>query len=145
VESKACKAYVIIVVLRDTILITNFRGLGMKTDNAVQQKSYAFALRIIKLYKYLCDTKKEYVLSKQLLRSGTSIGANVEEAIGGQSKKDFFAKLAIAYKEARESHYWLRLLRDGGIIGAKECASILDDNDELLRIIGSIQTTMRKC
>ena len=115
----------------------------MKTNNAVQQKSYAFALRIIRLYKHLCDTKKEYVLSKQLLRSGTSIGANVEEALGGQSKKDFLAKLAIAYKEARESHYWLRLLRDGEIIGAKECASMLKDNDELLKILGSIQTTMR--
>ena len=81
-------------------------------DNIVQNKSYQFAIRIVKLYKYLCEEKKEFVLSKQLLRSGTSIGANIEEAIGGQSKKDFFAKLTIEYKEARETHYWIRLLTD---------------------------------
>ena len=79
--------------------------MTMKTNNIVQDKSYAFAVRIVKQYKYLCDEKKEFVLSKQLLRSGTSIGANIEEAIGGQSDKDFFAKLTIAYKEARETHY----------------------------------------
>ena len=74
----------------------------MKKDNIIQTKSYDFALRIVKLYKHLSQEKKEFVLSKQLLRSGTSIGANIEEAIGGQSRKDFFAKLTIAYKEARE-------------------------------------------
>ena len=83
----------------------------MKKDNIIQTKSYDFALRIVKLYKHLSQEKKEFVLSKQLLRSGTSIGANIEEAIGGQSRKDFFAKLTIAYKEARESHYWIRLLK----------------------------------
>ena len=71
----------------------------MKTDNVVQEKSYAFAVRIVKVYQYLCAEKKEFFLSKQLLRCGTSIGANIEEAIGGQSKKDFFAKLTISYKE----------------------------------------------
>ncbi len=76
----------------------------MKTDNVLRDKSYVFALWIIKAYQYLCDDKKEFVLSKQLLRSGTSIGANIEEAIGGQSEKDFFAKISISYKEARESH-----------------------------------------
>ena len=81
-------------------------------ENIIQIKSYAFAVRIVKVYKYLCEEKKEYVLSKQLLRSGTSIGANIEEAIGGQTDKDFFAKLTIAYKEARETHYWIRLLTD---------------------------------
>ncbi|GAB7257032.1 hypothetical protein OBPA_14970 [Polaribacter sp. OB-PA-B3] len=84
----------------------------MKKDNIIQTKSYNFAVRIIKLYKHLSQEKKEFVLSKQLLRSGTSIGANIEEAIGGQSRKDFLAKLTIAYKEARESHYWIRLLKD---------------------------------
>ena len=69
--------------------------------NVIQEKSYSFSVRIIKPYKYLISQKKEYVLSKQILRSGTSIGANIEEAIGGQSKKDFVAKLTIAYKEAR--------------------------------------------
>ncbi len=81
-------------------------------ENIIQIKSYAFAVRIVKVYKYLCEEKKEYVLSKQLLRSGTSIGANIEEAIGGQTDKDFFAKLNIAYKEAIETHYWIRLLND---------------------------------
>ena len=77
----------------------------MKSDNIVQTKSYDFALRIVKVYKYLCQEKKEFVLSKQLLRSGTSVGAYIEESIGGQSKTDFFAKMTIAYKEARESKY----------------------------------------
>ena len=82
----------------------------MKTDNIVQQKSFAFAIRIVNLYKYLIAEKKEFVLSKQLLRSGTSVGANVEESIGGESDKDFLSKISIAYKEARASMYWLQLL-----------------------------------
>ena len=86
--------------------------LTMKKDNVIQEKSYQFAIKIVKTSKYLVDQKKEFILSKQLLRSGTSIGANVEEAIGGQSKKDFFAKLSISYKEARETKYWIRLLFD---------------------------------
>jgi len=83
--------------------MTNCKLLAMKKDNIIQIKSYDFAVRIVKLYKHLSQEKKEFVLSKQLLRSGTSIGANIEEAIGGQSRKDFFAKLTKAYKEARES------------------------------------------
>ncbi len=75
----------------------------MKQDNIIQQKSFAFAIRIVSLYKFLTAKKKEFVLSKQLLRSGTSIGANIEESIGGQSDKDFLSKISIAYKEARES------------------------------------------
>lgn len=70
----------------------------MKSNNIIQEKSFAYAIRIVKLYKYLCEEKKEYVLSKQLLRSGTSIGANIEESIGGQSDKDFISKISIAYK-----------------------------------------------
>lgn len=112
-------------------------------ENVIQVKSYAFAVRIVKVYQYLCEEKKEYVLSKQLLRSGTSIGANIEEAIGGQSDKDFFAKLTIAYKEARETHYWIRLLTDTNYISKKENESLLNDINELLRIIGSIQKTLR--
>lgn len=115
----------------------------MKSDNIVQIKSYAFSIRIINLYKFLLAEHKEYILSKQLLRCGTSIGANVEEAIGGQSKKDFFAKLTIAYKEARETHYWIRLLRDTDYLNEEQSLSLLTDIDELLRIIGSIQKTMR--
>ena len=115
----------------------------MKQDNVVQIKSYAFAVRIIKVYKHLSEGKKEFVLSKQLLRAGTSIGANIEEAIGAQSDKDFFAKLAIAYKEARETHYWIRLLADTSYFTREESESLLLDADELLKIIGSIQKTIR--
>ncbi|APG65125.1 four helix bundle protein [Tenacibaculum todarodis] len=115
----------------------------MKKDNVIQIKSYDFAVRVVKLYKHLSQEKKEFVLSKQLLRSGTSIGANVEEAIGGQSRKDFFAKLTIAYKEARESHYWIRLLKDTDFLSDKESESLLKDIEEILKIIGSIQKTIR--
>lgn len=112
-------------------------------NNIVQEKSYQFAIRIVKLYKYLCNEKKEFVLSKQLLRSGTSIGANIEEAIGGQSEKDFFAKLTIAYKETRETHYWIRLITDTEYITKEQSEHILSDTEELLKIIGSIQKTMK--
>jgi len=115
----------------------------MKKDNIIQTKSYDFALRIVKLYKHLSQEKKEFVLSKQLLRSGTSIGANIEEAIGGQSRKDFFAKLTIAYKEARESNYWIRLLKDTDFLSDKKAESLLKDIEEILKIIGSIQKTIR--
>ncbi|MDN3619872.1 four helix bundle protein [Polaribacter undariae] len=115
----------------------------MKKDNIIQIKSYNFAVRVVKLYKHLSQEKKEFVLSKQLLRSGTSIGANVEEAIGGQSRKDFFAKLTIAYKEARESHYWIRLLKDTDFLSEIESKSLLTDIEEILKIIGSIQKTVR--
>ncbi|MEP7128827.1 MAG: four helix bundle protein, partial [Chitinophagales bacterium] len=114
----------------------------MKKENIILQKSYAFAIRIVNLYRYLIEEKREFVLSKQLLRSGTSIGANTEEAIGGQSQKDFFAKLYLAYKEARESHYWLRLLRDTNYLTESEFKSLLKDCDELLKIIGSILKTI---
>ena len=117
----------------------------MKSNNVIQEKSYDFAVRIVKVYQHLCNEKKnEHVLSKQLLRSGTSIGANVEEAIGGQTDKDFFAKLSIAYKEARETHYWIRLLSDTGYFTNEEKNSLLSDIDELLKIIGSIQKTMKQ-
>jgi four helix bundle protein len=115
----------------------------MKKDNIIQIKSYAFAIRIIKTYQFLCENKKEFVLSKQLLRCGTSVGANIEEAIGAQSDKDFYAKLTIAYKEARETNYWIRLLKDTDYLSEEIYCSLLKDIDELLRIIGSIQKTLR--
>jgi four helix bundle protein len=115
----------------------------MKLENVVQTKSYAFAVRIVKLYQHLINTKKEYVLSKQILRSGTSIGANVEEAIGGQSKADFISKLSIAYKEARETSYWLRFLKDTDYLTPKEFESIYPDVEELCRIIGRIQKSTK--
>jgi four helix bundle protein len=112
-------------------------------ENILQDKSYKFALRIVKTFQFMCNEKNEYILSKQLLRAGTSIGANIEEAIGGQSGKDFIAKISISYKEARESHYWIRLLRDSEYLTVKQATSLLNDNEELLKIMGSIQKTMR--
>jgi len=82
--------------------------------------------------------------SKQLVRSGTSIGANIEEAIGGQSKKDFFAKLTIAYKEARETYYWTRLLKDTDYLSEKQSNSLLADVEEILKILDSIQKTVKR-
>ena len=115
----------------------------MKKDNVIQDKSYAFAIRTVNLYRFLSEQKREFVLSKQLLRSGTSIGANVEEGIGGQSEKDFYSKLNISYKEARETHYWLRLLRDTHYLSEEETLSMLNDCEELLKIIGTIIKTMK--
>lgn len=110
----------------------------MKENNVIVDKSKTFAVRIIKLYKYLCENKKEYVLSKQLLRSGTSIGANVKEAIRGQSKADFVAKMSIALKEASETEYWLELLYETDFIDQKQFNSIYADNNELLKLLTSI-------
>jgi four helix bundle protein len=115
----------------------------MKKDNIIQQKSFAFAIRIVNLYKFLTAEKKEFVLSKQLLRSGTSIGANVEESIGGQSEKDFLSKLSIAYKEARESMYWINLLQATDYLEKEQVDSILKDAEEICKILGSIQKTIK--
>jgi four helix bundle protein len=115
----------------------------MKKDNVIKEKSYAFALRVVKLYQYLVEEKKEYVLGKQVLRSGTSIGANVEEGTGAQTHKDFLSKITVAYKEARETHYWIRLLKDSGYIEQKLSDSLLSDCDELMKILGSIQKTLK--
>lgn len=107
----------------------------MKTENIIREKSFEFALKIIDLYKYLHYKKKEYILSKQLLRSGTSVGANVEEAQAARSKKDFISKISIAAMEARETHYWLRLLKHGNYITKN---NVLDDCEELIRLLTSI-------
>tara|TARA_R110002072_G_scaffold25237_4_gene84719 strand:+ start:83 stop:433 length:351 start_codon:yes stop_codon:yes gene_type:complete len=112
-------------------------------ENIVQVKSYAFAIKIVNTFKVLQQDSKEFVLSKQLLRAGTSIGANIEEAIGGQSRKDFFAKLTIAYKEARETKYWIRLLTDTKYLDKETSRILLEDIEEMLRIIGSNQKTIR--
>jgi len=113
-------------------------------ENIIQQKSFAFAIRIVDSYKYLQTEKKEFVLSKQLLRSGTSIGANVEEAIGGQSKKDFIAKISISYKEARETMYWLKLLKATFYLDEKEADSISRDAEELCKILSSILVSSKQ-
>ncbi len=116
----------------------------MKTDNIILSKSFAFAVRVVETCRYLVDERKEYVLSKQLLRSGTSIGANAEEAIGGQSQKDFVAKMSIAYKEARETLYWIRLLQATSYSSEEKAQPLLAEADELCRITGSILKTMRQ-
>lgn len=110
----------------------------MKKDNLIVDKSKSFALRIIKLYKYLCSEKNEYVLSKQLLRSGTSIGANIKEAIRGQSKADFVFKLNISLKEASETEYWLELLHESDYITYAQFESIHGDCVEIIKILTSI-------
>ncbi|MCB0538358.1 MAG: four helix bundle protein [Bacteroidetes bacterium] len=107
-------------------------------ENIIQQKSFAFAIRTVNAYKYLQSEKKEFVLSKQLLRSGTSIGANIEEATGGQSKKDFIAKMSIAYKEARETKYWIKLLAATEYLESDMSKSLLEDAEELCKILSSI-------
>lgn len=109
--------------------------------DSVRDKSYAFALRMIQMYQHLTKDKQEFILSKQVLRSGTSIGANIEEASGAQSNKDFLAKMTIAYKEARETHYWLRLLHDSGYFTENAAISILNDCEELLKMLASIKKT----
>lgn len=108
-------------------------------DNIVLNKSFDFALEIIELYKIL-KSKNEFVISKQLLRSGTSIGANVEEATAAQSKKDFATKMSIASKEARETRYWLRLLNKSKLV-EYDYKNYLNKIDELIRIITAIVKT----
>ena len=111
------------------------------SQNIIVDKSFAFAVRIVNLYKYLNHVKKEYVLSKQLLRSGTSIGANVSEAERGQSRADFFAKMSIALKEANETKYWLKLLYKTGYLNNSQFESINTDINELISILMAICKT----
>jgi four helix bundle protein len=113
-------------------------------ENIIQQKSFAFAIRVVNAFKYLQTEKKEFVLSKQFIRSGTSIGANVEEAIGGQSKKDFISKISIAYKEARETKYWVKLLKATQYLEEKEADSIMNDVEELCKILSSILVSSKQ-
>ncbi len=111
-------------------------------ENILGGKSYSFALRIIKLYKYMAQEHHEYILSKQVLRSGTSIGANIEESVHAQSKMDFIHKLSIAQKEACETNYWIRLLRDSEYLTQALSNSLLNDCDEIQRLLAaSIKTT----
>ncbi len=113
-------------------------------NSIVADKSFKFAIRIVNLYKYLCDTRREFVLSKQLLRSGTSIGANAHEALQAQSRKDFASKMNIALKEASETEYWLRLLRETDYISADEYNSIAQDCSEINKMLISIIRTTKK-
>ncbi len=115
----------------------------MKSDNVVVDKSKAFALRVIRLYQYMQGEKKEYVLSKQILRSGTSIGANIKEAIRGQSKADFYAKMNIALKEASETEYWLELLHESGYMEKNAFDSLYEDCQQLIKLLVSITKTQK--
>ena len=109
--------------------------------NIVVEKSFDFAIRIVKLYKYLTDNKKEYILSKQVLKSGTSIGANISEAQQGQSKKDFLTKRNIALKECAETKYWIRLLQATDYIDENQTKSILTNCTELEKMLTKIVKT----
>ncbi|MBQ4544708.1 MAG: four helix bundle protein [Oscillospiraceae bacterium] len=113
-------------------------------DNIIETKSFDFAVRIVNLYKYLTDTKKEYVLCKQMLRSGTSIGANVAEAEQAQSKLDFVSKMNIALKETSETKYWIKLLKATDFLSEKESNSLLADCVELEKMLVSIIKSSRQ-
>ena len=105
------------------------------TKGVIEVKSFAFAVRIVKLNKYLCDIKKEFVLSKQILRSGTSIGANIAEAQYAQSKADFGTKMQISLKEASETRFWIRLFEATQLLNTEEANSLLDDCNELINLL----------
>ena len=112
-------------------------------ENIIVKKSYAFALSVIQLYKQLIE-KREYVLSKQILRSGTSVGANIHEAVSGESKKDFIHKLGISVKEARETSYWLNLFKDSDYNKPDDFSRLNNSCDELIKILNSIILTTKQ-
>ena len=116
----------------------------MRSDNLVYNKAFGFALEIIKTYKYLTEHKKEFILSKQLLRSGTSIGANIREGVDGQSKKDFISKLSISLKEANETEYWLELLIESDYLDKEEGTQLINDVKEIIKILSSIIKTTKE-
>jgi four helix bundle protein len=115
-----------------------------ESNSIIGKKSYQFALEIIAIYKTLIAHKKEFVLSKQLLRCGTSIGANVHEAIGSESKRDFIHKLSIALKEAKETSYWVHLLKDSDYISVQQFDGLNNNCKELIKILSSIVLTMKQ-
>ena len=116
----------------------------MRSDNLVYRKAFEFALKIIETYKYLTEQQKEYIMSKQLLRSGTSIGANIREGVDGQSKKDFIAKLSISLKEANETEYWLELLIESNYLDREKGLQLVNDVKEIIKILSSIIKTTKE-
>ena len=117
----------------------------MKEENLIREKTYSFALEIVKLYRYLSIEKKEFVLSKQILRSGTTIGANIEEAQAAQSRKDFLSKISISSKEARETLYWLRLLNDSNYIqNYSHRDALFDEITSIINILTRIIKTLQE-
>lgn len=117
--------------------------MGTRRNNVIMVKSMDFAIRIVNLYKYLCSEKQEYVMSKQLLKSGTSIGANVREADEGISRADFLSKIYIALKEARETGYWIELLYRTDYLTLQEYQSVQTDCLELVKILATICKTVK--
>jgi four helix bundle protein len=115
----------------------------MKSENVVKEKSYAFALRIVRLYKYLCEEKKEYTLSKQVLRCGTAIGALVRESEHAESNADFIHKLSVSLKEANETDYWLNILKDTDYLEETIFISLSNDIMELIKLLTSIIKTCK--
>jgi four helix bundle protein len=113
-------------------------------ENLIRDRSYQFALRVVSLYRVLVEQKKEFVLSKQMVRAGTSIGANVEEATAGQSRADFVSKMSIASKEVRECNYWLRLLKDAGYLTKGQVEPLLEESVALTRILTAIVKSTRE-
>lgn len=113
----------------------------MKDENIITEKSFAFAIRIVKLYKYLTNKKREFVISKQILRSGTSVGANIREAVAGQTKPMFAAKLNIALSEANETDYWIDLLNATEYLSYNEIRSLKEECVELIKLLTSIIKT----
>ncbi|MBO5333578.1 MAG: four helix bundle protein [Clostridia bacterium] len=113
-------------------------------DNIIENKSFQFAIRMVNLYKHLTLEKKEYVMSKQLLRCGTSVGANVAEGERGQTKADFYYKMSIALKEANETYYWLRLLHETNYLSEKEFVSLETDLKEIIALLIAICKTTQE-
>ena len=130
-------------IRRGSLFFKKVGRLYMKEGNIVFDKSKIFAVRIVNLYKYLTDTKKEYVLSKQLLKSGTGIGANISEAVCSISNSEFSAKMHIAYKECSETLYWLELLKETEYLSEKEFSSIEQDCKELIKLLAAITKTAK--
>ncbi|MCF8273644.1 MAG: four helix bundle protein [Flavobacteriaceae bacterium] len=116
----------------------------MKKDNVIKDKSFLFAVRVVNLYKFLAEEKGEFVISKQLLRSGTSIGANVRESEHAESKADFIHKLSISLKEANETEYWLDLLKETGYLNNSEYLSVQKDINKILKLLTSIIKTSKQ-
>ncbi|PRX17222.1 four helix bundle protein [Orenia metallireducens] len=115
-----------------------------RRESIVYQRAFEFSIRIVNLYKYLCDEKKEYVLSKQVLRSGTSIGANIREGLEGQSDRDFISKFSISLKEAVETEYWIDLLSATDYLNVKVKDSLLSELEEIIKILTSAIKTVKK-
>ncbi|MBI2430196.1 MAG: four helix bundle protein [Ignavibacteriales bacterium] len=116
----------------------------MAKENVVREKSFGLAIRIVRLYKFLCEEKKEFVLSKQVLRSGTSIGANVREADNAESKADFIHKMGIAQKEADETLYWLELLKETSYMTDGKFSSLYSEAEEVIKLIKRIIITAKQ-